>query len=100
MLYGRHRLKLTLLNLNYGYATERGAAVKCEICAAPVTRICSGLDVPLLGFCTKHGAEHEANCPDVRAERAWMSKLGASQVGAAEALRANEEVARAEEISR
>lgn len=34
--------------------------MKCEVCGAPATHVCSGLDEPAVYFCETHGQEHAA----------------------------------------
>ncbi len=46
----------------------------CEVCRQPVTHYCAGLDVPMLGFCSMHAAEHEKECPHVRKGEACVTK--------------------------
>lgn len=55
--------------------------LRCEICEAPATRCCAGLDVPMLHFCTDHGLEHVRICPDVRDGRASVVSCDALEKG-------------------
>ena len=50
--------------------------MRCEVCQAPATVICSGLDVQELGFCDEHGYQHASECPDVARGAAWMTRIG------------------------
>lgn len=54
---------------------------RCEVCGEPTTVVCSGLDVPELRFCEKHGVEHEKDCPDIARGAAWISRPGVEPEG-------------------
>jgi hypothetical protein len=47
--------------------------IVCEVCQGPAKVNCSGLDVPRLWFCRKHGAEHAKTCPDIERGAAQMT---------------------------
>lgn len=50
---------------------------ECEVCGADVVAVCSGLDVPELGFCEQHGRQHERGCKDIErgaARLTWLAK--------------------------
>lgn len=45
---------------------------ECEVCGKPATVVCAGLDVPMLAFCARHGAEHARECDDYLHGRAHV----------------------------
>lgn len=49
---------------------------KCEICGAPATGNCSGLDVAELWFCEACIKYHERICPEIRAGHSQIHKPG------------------------
>lgn len=47
----------------------------CEVCGAPTTCRCAGLDVPTLDFCDVHGDEHARACKDIKRGAARMDRI-------------------------
>lgn len=58
--------------------------MRCEVCEKPATHVCSGLDVPELGFCRRHAVAHRKDCDYVRLGIAAVVEMGkpvAAQAG-------------------
>lgn len=52
---------------------------RCEVCRAPVTHVCGGLDVPMLGFCAEHAEDHRRVCVELREETAQLVECGVEE---------------------
>ena len=52
---------------------------RCEVCEGPATVNCSGLDVPIVWFCDKHGTQHEAHCTSIREGSARLNRPDATE---------------------
>lgn len=56
--------------------------MKCEICEKPLRNgdwVCSGLDVPELGFCKQHKKAHTETCFPGRHGNAWWTRIGSAK---------------------
>jgi len=77
---------------------------RCEICEAPATHVCSGLDVPGLHFCATHAPEHARECPSVAKEQARVEekerRAGDSRIAVQRGERLDEALKRTQERSR
>jgi hypothetical protein len=56
--------------------------MKCDICRTDLYDgdwICSGLDIPELGFCKQHKEQHQYECESLIDGKAAWSKIGADK---------------------
>ena len=55
---------------------KKGMTTRCEGCSELYPEFnCSGLNVPMLWFCHKCADTHLNQCPEIKAGRAWITKV-------------------------